>query len=66
MARDYRYASLVLIVESYACMVLNLECLLGVYRPFMQRLARDHKYALIILVGSIHMHAKYQLGLCDS
>ena len=59
MARDYRYASLVLIVESYACMVLNLECLLGVYRPFMQRLARDHRYALIILVGWIknnHYH----------
>ena len=31
MARDHRYASLVLIVESYACMVLDPECLLCVY-----------------------------------
>ena len=57
MARDYRYASLVLIVESYACMVLNLECLLGVYRPFMQHLARDHRYAsLALVVEFICMH----------
>ena len=34
--------------------------------PFMQRLAGDHKYAPIVLVGWIHMHAKYQLRLCDS
>ena len=32
----------------------------------MQRLARDHKYAHIVLFGQVFMHVRYLVGWCES
>ena len=32
----------------------------------MQRLAKDHKYAPIVLFGRMFMHVTYLVGWCDS
>ncbi|RVX01361.1 hypothetical protein CK203_031371 [Vitis vinifera] len=58
MLRGYEYKSISVleviigIHGSYLVEILSTWLgTTGVYRPFMQRLARDHRYALIILVG---------------
>ena len=34
-------------------------------RPLMQGLARDHRYAPIVLFGRVFMHVRYLVGWCD-